>query len=64
MLAQYSSSIIDPVLNGFANGKSSTAIVAAKIWHHRTCMQDVYTKPRKETDGFSEGRDEVFQHLL
>ena len=30
MLAQYNSSVIDPLLNGFINGKSLTAIVAAK----------------------------------
>ena len=51
-LAQYSSSVIDPVLNGFVNEKSFTAIVAAEIWHHRTCMRDLYTKTSKETDGF------------
>ena len=63
-MTQYSSSVIDPVLNGFINGKSLTAIVAAEIWHHRTCMRDLYAKPPKETDGFSKERDEVFQRLL
>ena len=29
-LAQYRSSVIHPVLNGFVNGKSLTAIMAAK----------------------------------
>lgn len=29
--AQYRSSVIHPVLNGFVNGKSLTAIMAAKI---------------------------------
>ena len=63
-LTQYSSSVIDPVLNGFVSGKSLTAIVTAEIWHHRTCTRDLSTKPPKETDGFSKERNEVFQRLL
>ena len=63
-LARYSSSVIDPLLNGFANGTSLTAIVAAEIWHHRTCTRDLYAKPPKETNSFSKERDEVFKRLL
>ena len=63
-LAHYSSAVIDPVLNGFVNGESLRAIVAAETWNHRTCMRDLYAKPPKETDGFSKERDEVFQGLL
>ena len=63
-LTQYSSSVIDPVLNGFVSGKSLTAIVTAEIWHHRTCTRDLSAKPPKETDGFSKERNEVFQRLL
>ena len=50
-LVRYSSSVIDPVLNGIVNGKSLTAIVAEEIWHHRTFMRDLYANPSKETDG-------------
>ena len=63
-MTQYSSSVIDPVLNGFVSGKSLTAIVTAEIWHHRTCTRDLSAKPPKETDGFSKERNEVFQRLL
>ena len=63
-LAHYISAVIDPLLNGFVNGKSLRAIVAAETWNHRTCMRDLYAKPPKETDGFSKERDEVFQGLL
>ena len=63
-LAQYNSSVIDALLNGFVNGKSLTAIVAAEIWPHRTCMRDLHVKLPKEADDFSKERDEVFQRLL
>ena len=52
------------MLNGFVNGKSLIMIVVTEIWHHITCMQDLYAKPSKETGGFSKERDEVFQSLL
>ena len=60
-LTRYSWSVIDPVLNGFVNGKSLIAIVAAEIWHQRTCMQDLYAKPPEEANGFLKENDEVFQ---
>ena len=63
-LPRYSSSLIGPVLNGFVNGKSLTTIVAAEIWHRRTCMRHLYAKPSKGTDGFSKERAKVFQCLL
>ena len=63
-MARYSSSVIDSLLNGFVNGMSLTAIVAAEIWHHRTCTRDLYAKPPKETNGFTKERDEVFTRLL
>ena len=53
-MAKYNSSIIDPVLKGFVNGKSLTAIVAAEIWHHRIYMREVYAKPPKEIDELSQ----------
>ena len=39
-------------------------IVAAEIWHQRTCMQDLYAKPPEETGSFLKENDEVFQCML